>query len=89
MAEKKEQQIIEGAADVATSRVKSMAKRYIEALAAWQQAKPAADDTRSKLIEQMQEDGVEQFTLNGTHEIVLKHLQDKIKVKSLDVEEGS
>ncbi len=85
MAENKEQKLIEGAADVATPRVKQMGKRYVEALTIWMEAKPLADDLRSKLIEKMQEDGVEAFTIDG-HEITLKHLNDKIAVKTINEE---
>lgn len=80
MAEKKEQQLIEGAADVASPRVKAMAKRYVVARREWLDAKPIKEDLRSKLIEKMQEDGVEKFTLDGADVIELTHKGDGIAV---------
>ena len=87
----KQQQMIDGAVDKPTPRVKARGKKYAAALTAWQEAQVVADAARETLVEAMREDGVEHFVLAGEHEITLKTIEEsyRVKVKNLErIEDG-
>lgn len=85
--EPKEQQTIEGAADVATGKLKKAGKALTDAYYAWKELGEQAKVARGVVKELMQKEGVTLFRVSDTYEVELKTGDQTVSLKTLKKED--